>query len=335
MDTLTDFPFTQSDTPETRARIERDLRLIAQRARQADRHLSALVLTGGFSRGEGTVRDGAPVNDYDLVAVRSQPGGRSRYAALHEELSQLVGLEVDLMPIWRARIPHVAPKLFWHDLRLGGKVVWGDAGVLDELPHYKARDIPAQEVARLLGNRAAGLLEAVPGVGEPVDEHERQLQATKAVLAALDARLLSQGRYAATLRGRLGQGRELGLVDQDAFELAVAWKLSVDGLDPGTDWWPRARDVLLRAVDDTGARHVRDGAVEHAYHLVAGRRWRTSPSQAVRGAAWDLLRVTEHPDGPAQPERARVLLARLGRADAQDWPTMKRRFFELRAQTLQ
>lgn len=324
-----DFSFTEHDTPEIRERIEHDLAQIVRGVRANDRRVVALALTGGFARGEGTVRGDAPVNDYDLVAVRSVPGGRALHAKLGRALGARVGIEVDLMPVWSARLPHVAPKLFWLDLRLGGRVIAGDVDALARLPSHRPSDLPRREVARLLGNRAAGLLRAVPGAGEPRDELDEALQAAKAVIAAMDARLLARHEYAPRLRERLALAADLP--EAPVFAAAVSWKL--DGV--GRVDWREARDVLLSAVRDLRAREQADGLAEHAYHLLAGRRWRASPSRALRCATWDILGLTESPGGPVDPERARRSLAPFGRVDTLAWPRMKERYFRLRAQTLQ
>lgn len=314
-DIRTAFPFTERDDAAARAAVEGDLVHIATRALDTDPHLVALVLTGGFSRGEGTVHDGKPVNDYDLVAVRSRPGGAALHRRLAHELTREVGLEVDLLPAWRARLPHVGRKLFWLDLRLGGRVIAGDDSVLRQLPGFGADDVPLAEVARLLGNRAAGLLLALPGAGEPADAKQRDLQATKALIAAMDATLLSRGEYAARLRDRLALTR--GDADHALFAKAVAWKLG-HGQDMGDAWWDQAAAALLRAVDTTGARACRDSLVERAYHLLRARRVARSPSQDVRRAAWDTLALARWPEG------------------APSWSaTTKRAFFEARARTLQ
>ena len=314
------FPFTERDTLEARARIESDLAYVAKRAHAADEHLVALVLTGGFSRGEGTVRDGAPVNDYDLLAIRARPGGDGRYRELAAKLSEDVGLEVDIMPVWRARLPHVGRKLFWLDARLGGRVISGDPRALARLPDFGAREIPRGEIARLLGNRAAGMLLSIPAEGEAPDPHQRDLQATKAVIAALDATLLHRGLYAARLRDRLALSA--GHPHHGAFTTAVEWKLRPSHPLP-SDWWERARDVLLSAVDKTHARDTHDGLAEHALHLLRARRIAISPSQSVRRTAWDLLSVSTWPAGPAMLSRGET------------WAVAKRGFFAARARTLQ
>lgn len=327
------FAFTEHDSPATRQRIRRDLETIIAQARAADPALVALVLTGGFSRGEGTVRDGAPVNDYDLIALRSRPGGRATYAKLAHALGETIGIEVDLMPMWRARLPRVEPKLFWLDVALGARVIWGDPRILRGLPAHTARDVPPREVARLLGNRAAGLLLALPGPGRPVDVALADLQATKAVLAAMDATLLAQGRYAARLRERLALSSKHP--DHALFARAVHWKLGGSHEPLGASWWQAAADALLRAVESTNARGCPDGVAERGYHLVQASRLRANPSRTVREASWALLASSRFPEGPDLVQAKRTL-ARLGSVDdCQDWPALKSRYFALRASTLQ
>jgi hypothetical protein len=327
-----DFPFTERDTPELRRRIEGDLSHVARRAHAADPHLRALVLTGGFSRGEGTVRHGEPVNDYDLLAVRTRPGSARRYRELAHKLTEEVGLEVDLLPIWSGRLPFVGRKLFWLDARMGARIVSGDPHALDRLRRFPAADVTRAEVARLLGNRAAGMLLSLPTEAEPADPHQRDLQATKAVLAAMDAILLHRGQYAPKMRERLVLTAEHR--DHATFRAAVEWKLRPSRALPD-GWWEKARDTLLRAVDETDARSARDGIVEHALHAVKARRLVYSPSQQVRRAAWDILAISTFPDGPADLPLATRTLRRLGPAPGLGWSALKRGFFTARARTLQ
>lgn len=326
------FPFTEHDTPSARARIEADLVAIAQRAHAADGQLDGLVLTGGFSRGEGTLRDDRPVNDYDLIAIRSRPGGDAEYRALARDLHERIGLEVDLMPVWRARLPHVARKLFWLDARLGARVITGPEDLLSTLRAFHPAEVARPEIARLLGNRAAGLLLALPRPDETPDNAQRDLQATKAVLAAMDATLLHRGRYAARMRDRLALTRNHP--DHSLFADAVAWKLSPHHALPRA-WWERSRDALLRAVDTTRARQARDGLVEHALHAARAKRLRYSPSQAVRRAAWDLLAMSTWPRGPVDVRAARDVVGRIAPRADPDWATLKTSFFAARQRTLQ
>lgn len=327
------FAFTEHDTPALRRRIEGDLARIAQRAAGADPALVALVLTGAFSRGEGTARRDAPVNDYDLVAIRATPGGADVYETIAAQLTRELGIHVDLLPVLQRRLPFVGRKLFWLDLRLGGRVIAGDPRALDGLRAFPPGEISHAEIARLLGNRAAGMLLSIPARGEAPDPDQRDLQATKAVIAAMDAILLREGRYATTLRDRLAM--TVDHPDHESFREAIAWKLS-PGATLRAGWWEHARDVLLRAVEETQARAARDGIVEHALHALRARRLRPSPSQAVRRAAWDLLSLSTFPQGPADLPGASAIVRRLAAEHAdQDWASLKRTFFQARARTLQ
>lgn len=292
-----DFAFTERDDAKAREVIERDLAAICAAVAAADPKLDALVLTGGFSRGEGTVREGRPVNDYDLVAVRRAWGGDARYRELGHRLSRDVGIEVDLLPVARARLPHVGRKLFWLDARLGGRVIWGDAEALRRIPAFDAKDLPRHEAARLLGNRAAGLLLALPTKDDPQPPEQCDLQATKAALAAMDATLISRGRYAPRMRDRLRMLE--GHRDHAVFARAVDWKLAGAWQPLGAPWWRETRDVLLRVVEETGARNVRDGFPERLIHTLKAKRVAWNPSRAIRLEAWGLLARSDYPDGPA------------------------------------
>lgn len=212
------------------------------------------MLTGGFSRGEGTVRGGRPVNDYDLVAVRSRPGS-SPVAREVERLGDGLGLHVDYMDVWRPRLRYVAPKLFWFDVRHGGRVLWGDETVLDDVPPFVPGDLPADEGLRLLANRAAGLVLARGRSDDVVD-----VQAAKALLAVAEARLVVAGRYATTVAERLLRFRRLAAEDEAAalalpwVERATAFKLDPDEspLQAG-EAWSAARVHLLAALPAVAA----------------------------------------------------------------------------------
>lgn len=309
------FAFTERDTPALRARIEADLTHIARRIHAADPHASAVILTGGFSRGEGTAIDHNPVNDYDLVVVRKRPNGDRLHHNLATRLAHELGIPVDLLPIWRHRLPHVGRKLFWLDVRHGARVLTGDPRTLHAIPPIHHVDPP--EIARLLGNRAAGMLLSIPTSTEPPNERQRDLQATKAILAAMDASLLARGRYAPRMRERLELAADHP--HHALFRAAVEWKLRPHRTLP-TSYWEHARDALLHAVHRTNVHHARDGSIERATYLLRARRLHPNPSQTIRQRAWRLLARCSWPQGPA---------------DETTWTTIKREFFAARATTLQ
>lgn len=311
-----DFPFTEHDTPRLRARIQADLTHITHRIHAADPHAHTTILTGGFSRGEGTAIHHTPLNDYDLVIVRTRPGGNHHYHQLSQQLTQELNIEVDLHPIWRHRLPHVGRKLFWLDLRHGGRVLTGDPNTPHTIPPI--HHLPPTEIARLLGNRAAGMLLSIPTHNEPPNPHQRDLQATKAILAAMDATLLTQGHYAPHMRQRLQLTTHHP--HHTHYQTAVNWKLQPHHNLP-TNYWQHARDTLLHAVQHTNAHHTHDTPTEHATHLLRARRLRANPSQTIRQRAWQILQRSTWPHGPE--------------GDEANWTTIKREFFDARAKTLQ
>lgn len=336
------WPLTRRAGP-AEARIRRDLEAITEIARE-DPHLDALLLTGGFSRGEGTVRAGRPVNDYDLVAVRRRPGA-SAVAPRVEALGEGMGLHVDYLEVWRPRLAFVGPKLFWFDLRHGGRVLHGDPRVLESVPAFRAHDLPAEEGLRLLANRAAGLLLAAGGPSTLVD-----VQAAKALLAAADARLVAVGLYAPTTTGRLERFRDLAGRDAEAAE-ALAWveRAAAFKLDPDADplpaveAWDAARLHLLAALPSVACASragslerwlERGTAAEAAWYARASRgrglrRLVRRPTARARRLAIGLLRDIDRVDPGVRRD-----LAAFG-VRAGDWEAARRAALEIRACTLQ
>lgn len=324
-------------------RIRADLARIVEVAR-TDRHLVALLLTGGFSRGEGTVRGGRPVNDYDLVAVRARPG-TSDVARRVEGLGDDLGLHVDYMEVWRPRLRFVQAKLFWFDLRHGGRVLWGDPRVLEEVPAFTPGDLRPDEALRLLANRAAGLLLARGAPAAAVD-----VQAAKALLAVAEARLVVAGRYGPTVAERLFRFRRIAEHDPTSalalpwVERAAAFKLDPDAapLD-AADAWDAARVHLLAALPEcakatpyrTVERWLRRGTPEEAVWYTARSkgtglaRFVRNPTSRARRIALALL---ERPDGV--PDAARRDLAAFGLA-VSTWDEARDAALRVRACTLQ
>jgi hypothetical protein len=128
--------------------------------------LVAIVLTGSFARGEGTVLatgDGLRVlGDFEFfVVLPGGPGARLRrqMAAWGREASarlaaRNVRAEVEFGPVELDFFPHRArPSIFVHDLRNHGKVLWGRQDVLDLIPPFGTEDIPREDALRLTFNR--------------------------------------------------------------------------------------------------------------------------------------------------------------------------------------
>lgn len=328
--------YTVRDTPEVVARVERDLAAVTRAVLEADPSLRGLVLTGGFARGEGGTLDGVPQNDYDFVAFRGLGRSKVPYPELAKRLEGQLGLHVDLAPIAAWRIPWLAPSIFWYETALRGRTLAGE----DLLPRIRVRSPQALDRAeglRLLVNRSAGLLL----VTEDADPHAWRIQASKGLLAALDAHLLAAGAFAPSqverwerLRAMREDHRAPILVEAVRGWMEWAFRFKVDpGHAPSADAkdaWAAARQAILQAVP-VALRHAGLPSLDaYATREAPGGRlldravyWRRSagvpearrlaahPTGQVRVATLRLLE--ESPDGRVDPARAEAAFAPLAR----------------------
>ncbi len=129
--------------------------------------LVAVVLTGSFARGEGSVM---PVNghlqvlgDLEFFVIVSPDTDtralRPQMAAWSREVSGTIGeglrTEIEFGPIelgYFAR--HARPSIFLYDLLTHGRVVWGPPDVLDTIPRFGPATIPREDCLALLFNRS-------------------------------------------------------------------------------------------------------------------------------------------------------------------------------------
>ncbi len=203
--------YTVNGPEAAERRIARDQVIIGAAVKRAlgTSEFVALVLAGGYGRGEGGYRRvGAqflPYNDYDyFVVVRGGSSvarrASSELAALGHRLESLIGVEVDFAVLRQSRLPRLPYTLMNAELRHGHRVVVGDARVLSAMPPMPCDQVPLAEFSRLMLNRGSLLLmnSRVLEQGGPVDTDEREQfvrYLDKALLACADARLATAGRY--------------------------------------------------------------------------------------------------------------------------------------------
>jgi hypothetical protein len=172
--------------------------------------LEGIALAGGYGRGEGGVlrekgRD-MPYNDLEFfVFIRGSTflNDRRFKASLHtlgESLSPAAGLEVEFKILSIARLRHSAVNMFYYDLVMGHRWLFGDDGLLADCEHHRdASCIPLHEATRLLFNRCSGLLFASERLArhdfstDDADFVGRNL--AKAQLALGDVMLTMNGSY--------------------------------------------------------------------------------------------------------------------------------------------
>lgn len=196
--------YTVRGSAELDAKIDSDMRRIAE---VASPFSSAGVLLGGYGRGEGTPfikLDGSqsPFNDYDLIVIvdRLTPAIRQKLQTLEKQLTEELGLPVDLYPYQKAALTRCEFSLLNYEMKHGHKVVWGDENVLAAMPDYPHHTIPLSEGSRLLMNRGKLLLDIKQrlALSEPLTNEERIRFIKfifKARLAFGDCVLLAAGQY--------------------------------------------------------------------------------------------------------------------------------------------
>lgn len=337
--------YTVHDTPEVVRRVEADLRQVLDAVRAADPGLRALVLTGGFARGEGAMRGGRPQNDYDFVALRGPRRSKVPYPELAHGLEAALELHIDLAPVPVWRLPHVARSIFWYETARRGRTLWGPH-LLGRIPVQAAADLAPREGLRLLANRAAGLLLVTP---DP-DPDAHRLQAAKALLAALDANLLAANLFAPSQTERMRFAgpvlrhaplRRLADWVEWAYEAKVAPEEAPQR--DARQAWRAARAAILASIP-VALRHAGladleeaargDGVADHAVFLrragTVPAPWAVNPSGRVRVATLRLLEAS--PDGQV---RAADAQAAFGRLAAHGGPDAVRLLDRLRRATLQ
>src|ERR1700722_9356722 len=204
-------------------KLERHLEQICQaflagvrRGVPADK-LEALMLGGGYGRGEGgvlrTETGDQPYNDLEFyVFIRGNPwlNGRRYRDALHDlaqELAATARVEVEFKIISLDELRRSPASMFYYDLVMGHRSLWGAESQLTHCAqHHEALLIPPAEATRLLMNRGSGLLFAReklqhrPFTEADADFVGRNL--AKAQLALGDAVLTAFGQYHWSCRQR-------------------------------------------------------------------------------------------------------------------------------------
>jgi hypothetical protein len=181
--------------------------------------LCAVVLTGSLARGEGTwLHDGSLVRlagDADFFAVFNDraalppPDSVTRLGRAAEDRLASAGIKahLGLSPIRTSYLRSLQPNIFSYELITHGKVVWGDARILDLAPAFDCSEIPLDDGFRLLMNRMIELLETVCEL--PTSASVVRYRAMKLWLDMATSYLLFEHQYVPTYRGRAARLREL------------------------------------------------------------------------------------------------------------------------------
>jgi hypothetical protein len=199
---------------EFNARLHETLLSLADQVEQAmGKSLVALILGGGYGRGEGGVirvngRE-MPYNDLDFTLVVTAKSGVpwQKLKDIGHRYGSDMGIEVDFSrPLALSDVQQWPHWLMWYDLLNGHVTLKGSPDILEKnAPSYLREPLPAIEGTRLLLNRGAGLLWAlriVLEVEEAPDGDFVRRNYYKCALALGDALLIAYKRFTTKYRGR-------------------------------------------------------------------------------------------------------------------------------------
>jgi hypothetical protein len=186
------------------------------------RGLRAVVVTGSLARGEGTwLHDGSRIRlagDADCFAIFDDRAGLpapdrvTRLQRAAQDRLASVGIEarLGLSPVPAGYLRRLRPNIFSFELITHGKVVWGDAHILELAPTFVPSDIPLDDGFRLLMNRLIELLETMCELDAPSPSSSAvRYRAMKLLLDMATSYLLFDSQYVPTYRGRAVRLREL------------------------------------------------------------------------------------------------------------------------------
>lgn len=211
--------FTLDGSPELEAHLARTCEKIAAglRGLLPRRKLQAVLLGGGYGRGEGgvlrTPEGDRPYNDLEFyVCLRGNRHlNEKRYGrALHvlgEILTPQAGIEVEFKIASLRELATRPVSMFSYDLITGHRWLIGSEPLLARCGHHRdGGQIPLSEATRLLMNRCSGLLFAHEKLQRasftPGDADFTRRNIAKAQLALGDAVLVSYGQYHRSVQER-------------------------------------------------------------------------------------------------------------------------------------
>jgi len=164
MKELTNYNFTAYKEKSVNDAVRKHLEFIVQEILRNVDDVVAILVNGGFGKGEGSVKrvNGhvIPLNDYDIIVVTKRP---HRFLSFHsdalENFAESLGIHLDIDLFWMPLLRFVSKRLYWYDLKFGSQVIYGDEKVVRLIPINYGDKPPLDEGLRLLFHRMAGLIE--------------------------------------------------------------------------------------------------------------------------------------------------------------------------------
>lgn len=199
--------------PELQTQLEAHFARVRACGEQLRAHgAEAVILGGGYGRGEGGVRLNPRTgqyqlfNDLDYFLFCKSPSDAGLQGWIHtfsRQESEALGIDVEFKALRKTDASAPNSTMMFYDLLMAHHVIWGPADYLEDYADgLDARRLPAIEATRLLWNRGSGLYFALcdHACEGPREVIWRNLQ--KARLSLADAWLCLKGLHHPLVRVR-------------------------------------------------------------------------------------------------------------------------------------
>ena len=285
MEKITTGKFTQSR--EADKKIEKDMEIICSEIRKKIPEVLSVILTGGFSRGEGAVKKEGrgkaikffPYNDYDIQVIAKQGINKEKTDEIAGKISGRLGygkikeifypfekkkqklknnFYIDLKCDTPDDLKKMLPRIRTYELRNNSRILYGgDLRVL--IPNYKLDEMPLSEGAKLLLDRMSQMIEYY-SINRDYDEEFLTYIIQQAYAACCTSLLLLSGKY------EIGYKKSMEIFKENykkdfpelhekipelsrKIEQFIKWKINPKKLpgDPKNEWFIAKKNILETA----------------------------------------------------------------------------------------
>ncbi len=163
-------------------KIESDMKIICKEILNRITNVESIILTGGFSRGEGAVKIEKgkifPYNDYDIQVISETKISKEDIDKISIQISEKLGYKgivnfypfkkenqkmknnfyIDLKINSAEDLRKMLPRIRTYELKNNSRILYGKDPRYS-IPNYSLRDIPLSEGAKLLLDRMSQMIE--------------------------------------------------------------------------------------------------------------------------------------------------------------------------------
>jgi hypothetical protein len=164
-------------------KVHEDLDIICEEIRKEVPETISIILTGGFSRGEGAVKiknkKATPYNDYDIQIVTKKKISKEKTDKIATELANRLGYKgilnlfypfkkggqsmennfyIDLKCDTPKELKRLLPRIRTYELRNNSLLFYGK-DIREIIPNYPLKELPLSEGAKLLLDRMSQMVE--------------------------------------------------------------------------------------------------------------------------------------------------------------------------------